>query len=54
MLMLYGIGVNPLTGDIYLGGMGEDIVFLTGDGDYIADFQIGNPPMAHTFHCVFE
>ncbi|MDR2891342.1 MAG: hypothetical protein LBV18_07120 [Alistipes sp.] len=53
MLMLYGIGVNPLNGDIYLGGMGEDVVFIKENGEYIADYQV-TAPFVTTFVPVFE
>lgn len=53
MLMLYGVGINPLTGDIYLGGMGEDVVFVNEGGEYMNDFQIV-APFITTFIPMFE
>ncbi len=51
--MVYGFGVNPVTGDIYLGGQGQDVLFLNKDLEETHEFQVG-VPYTNTFIPIFE
>lgn len=39
--MVYGFDANPLTGEVYVGGSGEDVVFLDPDGVQTAAYTTG-------------
>ncbi len=39
--MIYSFDENPATGDIYVGGSGEDVVFLNREGGKLESFKVG-------------
>lgn len=41
--MLYAFDANPATGDIYMGGQGDDVIFMTGEGEKLKSFRVGTP-----------
>ena len=51
--MVYGFDVNPLTGDVYIGGSGEDVAFLNADGELISYYTTG-VGFVNQFAPVFE
>lgn len=39
--MIYSFDVNPVTGDIYIGGQGQDVIFMDEAGTKLKSFKVG-------------
>ena len=39
--MVYSFDANPATGDIYIGGQGDDVIFMSNSGDKLKSFKVG-------------